>query len=107
MDFKPRKVPPRIVTIRNCKKMEIEKFKLDLQVFSWIEGKYSVWTDIFKDICEEHAPKRKVKLRRQTLPWMSGALRHKMNRRYKALQKAKKERKKQRRTVERIPEVEE
>jgi hypothetical protein len=32
MDFKPRKVPPRIVTIRNCKKMDIEKFKLDLQV---------------------------------------------------------------------------
>jgi hypothetical protein len=23
IDFKPRKVPPRIVTIRNCKKMEI------------------------------------------------------------------------------------
>ena len=46
------------------------------------------WTDI----CEQHAPKRKVKLRRQSLPWMSGALRHKMNKRYKALQKAKKER---------------
>ncbi|CAB3985461.1 Hypothetical predicted protein [Paramuricea clavata] len=96
MDFNPRKVPPRIVTIRNCKKMEIEKFKLDLQNAPWctcemfddIEDKCSVWTDIFKDICEEHAPKRKVKLRRQTLPWM----RHKMNRRYKALQKAKKER---------------
>ena len=99
-DFKPRKVPPRIVTIRNCKKMEIEKVKLDLQNAPWstcemfedVEDKYSVWTDIFKDICGEHAPKRKVKLRRQTLPWMSGALRHKMNRRYKALQKAKKER---------------
>jgi hypothetical protein len=80
--------------------MEIEKFKLDLQNAPWstcemfedVEDKCSVWTDIFKDICEEHAPKRKVKLRRQTLPWTSGALRHKMNRRYKALQKAKKER---------------
>ena len=64
MDFKPRKVPPRIVTIRNCKKMEIEKFKLDLQNAPWstcemfedVEDKCSVWTDIFKDICEEHAP---------------------------------------------------
>ena len=100
MDFKQRKVTPRIVTIRNCKKMEIEKFKSDLQNAPWstcgmfedVEDKYSVWTDIFKDICEEHVPKRKVKLRRHSLPWMSGAVRHKMNRRYKALQKAKKER---------------
>ncbi len=68
MDFKQRKVPPRIVTIRNCKKMEIEKFKSDLQNAPWstcgmfedVEDKYSVWTDIFKDICEEHAPKEKL-----------------------------------------------
>ena len=30
-----------------------------------------------------------MKLRSQSLPWVSGALRHKMNRRYKALKKAK------------------
>ena len=53
--------------------MDAEKFKLDLQspwsTFDMFEDddKYSVWTDIFKDICDEHAPKRKVKLRRQTL----------------------------------------
>ena len=35
MDFKPRKVPPRIVAIRNYKKKEIEKFKLDLQIAPW------------------------------------------------------------------------
>ena len=76
MDFKPRKVPPRIVATRNYKKMETEKFKLDLQTAPWstcemiedVEDKCSVWTDIFKDICEQHAPKRKVKLRRRTLP---------------------------------------
>ena len=58
MDFKPRKVPPRIVAIRNYKKMETEKFKLDLQTPPWstckmfedVEDKCSVWTDIFKDI---------------------------------------------------------
>ena len=58
MDFKPRKLPPRIVAIRNCKKMETEKFKLDLQIAPWstcemfkdVEDKSSVWTDIFKDI---------------------------------------------------------
>ena len=32
-----------------------------------------------------------MKLRSQSLPWVSGALRHKMNRHYKALKKAKKE----------------
>ncbi len=50
MDFKQRKVPPRIVTIRNCKKLEIEKFKSDLQNAPWstcgmfedVEDKYSV-----------------------------------------------------------------
>ena len=34
--------------------------------------------------------KNRWKLRSQSLPWVSGALRHKMNRRYKALKKAKK-----------------
>ena len=68
-----------IVAIRNYKKMETEKFgseKLDLQIAPWstcemfkdVEDKCSVWTDIFKDIREQHALKRKVKLRRQTLP---------------------------------------
>ena len=70
MNFKPRKVPPRIVAIRNYKKMETEKFKLDLQIAPWsicemfedVEGKCSVWTDIFKDICYVNNMRQKEKL---------------------------------------------
>ena len=64
-----------------------------LRYFEDVDDKYTVWINILKGIYAEHAPRRKVKLWRQTLPWVGGTLRHKMNRKYKALQKAKKERK--------------
>ena len=45
--------------------------------------------ELYTEICNENAPLRKIKVRSQSLPWVTGKLRHKMNLRYKLLKKAK------------------
>ena len=44
---------------------------------------------MFNDICDKHAPYREIKIRRQSLPWITPQIRHLMNDRYKTLLKAK------------------
>ena len=45
---------------------------------------------LYKDVSTEFLPKRKVKMRSKSLPWMNGDIRKLMNKRYKLLQQAQK-----------------
>ncbi|KAL9952413.1 hypothetical protein ACROYT_G039663 [Oculina patagonica] len=46
---------------------------------------YWAWSNIFNDICNRHAPYREVKIRSQSLPWITPQIRHTMNQRFKIL----------------------
>ena len=43
---------------------------------------------LYKDVPTEILPKRKVKMRSKSLPWMNGDIRKLMNKRYKLLKQA-------------------
>ena len=45
---------------------------------------------LYKDVSTEFLPKRKVKMRSKSLPWMNGDIPKLMNKRYKLLQQAQK-----------------
>jgi hypothetical protein len=44
---------------------------------------------LFNNICERHAPYRQVKVRQNSLPWITPQIRHLMNHRYKTFLRAK------------------
>ena len=54
-------------------------------VFDDPDDSYWAWVTIFNGICDRHAPRRQVKLRSQSLPWVTRQIRHLMNLRYKTL----------------------
>lgn len=53
------------------------------------EDCYWTWTHIFGQICNRQVPLHKVKVRRQSLPWVTPQMRHLMNLSYKTLLNAK------------------
>ena len=68
LNLQVKKQPPKIITIRTYKNFNTEKSKRDLQnapywptcdIFDEIDDKYSTWTDILKNIHDEHAPKNR------------------------------------------------
>ena len=59
-------------------------------VFDDMEDVYWAWGHIFNNICNKHAPYRQVKIRQNSLPWITPQIRHLMNLRYKTFLKAKK-----------------
>ena len=50
------------------------------------------WQNLFDRICNDHAPRKQVRIRNASAPWINDEIRHKMNRRYKLFKKAVKER---------------
>lgn len=46
------------------------------------------WQHLFNSICDEHIPLKQVKIRSVSAPWISNAIRYKMNRRYKLFKAA-------------------
>ena len=47
-----------------------------------------LWNKIFLQIANEHAPMKQVKVRSQSLPWITNDIRRKMNRRFKLYKEA-------------------
>ena len=45
---------------------------------------------LYKDVSTEFLPKRKVKMRSKSFPWMNGDIHKLMNKRYKLLKQAQK-----------------
>ena len=97
LSLKVTRPKPKIVETRNYKSFNEAKFRRDLQEAPWTvcqalesaDDAYWAWRELYTEICNENAPLRKIKVRSQSLPWITGKLRHKMNLRYKLLKEAK------------------
>ena len=94
---KIKRPPPKIIKARSYENFDQAKFSKDIaeapwsvcEVFDDLDDCYWAWKHIFGEICNKHAPFREIKVRRQSLPWVSPKIRHLMNLRYKTLLRAK------------------
>ena len=81
-----KRPPPKIIRTRNFKNFNAANFKADiekipfhiLEIFHHKDDALWGWEQLFKDICNAHAPLKDVKVRS----------RHKMNRRFKLFKEA-------------------
>ena len=97
LSLKVTRPRPKIMEVRNYKLFKEEKFRSDLEQAPWsvcqalesADDAYWAWSKLYMELCNENAPLRKIKVRSQSLPWITGKLRHKMNMRYKLLKEAK------------------
>ena len=84
------RMPPRTREVRNWKKCKKANFKEKLKSVPWntcnifddIDDNYWMMEKLYKDVSTEFLPKRKVKMRSKSLPWI--------NKRYKLLKQAQK-----------------
>ena len=91
-----KRPPLKIVQIRNYKNLNEESFKRDIEctpfhvatIFDDPDDSLWMWSKLFLQIAEVHAPLKKVKVRSHSLPWISNDIRRKMNRRFKLYEEA-------------------
>ena len=87
--------PPKIITIRNFNKFSERNFQSDIarapfqvcEVFDDPTDVYYSWNLLFTELCNGHAPFKQIKVRSNSLPWITKEIRTTMNHRYKALKK--------------------
>ena len=85
-----KRPPPKIIMARSYKNFDQAKFSTDIaetpwsvcEVFDDLDDCHWAWTHIFGQICDGHAPLRKIKVRSQSLPWVTPQIRHLMNLRF-------------------------
>ena len=88
---------PKIINARTYSKFNSEHFRKDIEEAPWLvcsvfndtDDVYWAWSHLFNNICERHAPYREVKVRQNSLPWITPQIRHLMNYRYKTFLRAK------------------
>ena len=56
-------------------------------LFHDIDDVIHAWELLFKDVLDTHIPTRRAKIRKESLPWVTGEIRKEMNKRYKLLRK--------------------
>ena len=96
MNLKKKRPPPKCITVRDYKKLDLDVFRYDLatapfhvaSVFDDADDIQWAWQNLFDNICNHHAPWKQVKIRSTSAPWISDEIRYKMNRRYKLFKKA-------------------
>ena len=94
--LKHKRPPPKFIKTKNYKRIDVEKFKHDLEctpfyiasIFEEPDDQLWVWERLFDDISNEHAPWREINARSFSSPWITCEIRHKMNRRYKLFKTA-------------------
>ena len=94
---KIKRPPPKIVRARSYRRFNKSMFAKEIEETPWSvcstfenpDDHYQAWLTLFNDICDKYAPYREIKIRRQSLPWITPQIRHLMNDRYKTLLKAK------------------
>jgi len=94
--FKP-KAPPKIIIVRNYRQINIADVRKNLELVPWhimdifddVDDKVWCWNRLFKDTISDHVKTRKVKVRSNNQPWMTGEIRKSINSRYKLLKKAR------------------
>ena len=94
--YKQRKLP-KLITVKNKKNIDLNKLKYDLECTPWLlidlfddpDDSLWCWEKLLKDTISAHVKERKVKVRSDNQPWMTGDIRKHMNERYKLFNKAK------------------
>ena len=92
-DLKLKRTNPSIITSQSFKNVDESQLKEDLEHAPWwacltfedVDDISWAWEVMFKDIINDHATTRQVKIKRNSLPWMTSAIRKEMNKRYKLL----------------------
>lgn len=94
--LKNKRPPPKIIKIRDYKRMNIENFRRDIETapfhiastFEDPDDLLWAWQNLLDDICDDHAPWKEVKVKSCSPPWITNEIRFKMNRRYKLFKSA-------------------
>ena len=91
------KNPPKIISVRNYKDIDTAKIKTELETVPWhiisifddVDDSLWCWEYLYHSVISEHVKTRKVKVRKNNQPWMTGEVRKAINNRYKLLIKAR------------------
>ena len=89
--------PPKTLIVRDYKNINIEQLKEDFQSTPWqlielfddVNDALWCWEQLFKRVITDHIKTRKIKVKSNNQPWMTGDMRKVLNKRYKLFQKAK------------------
>ena len=71
LNLKLKRPPPHIINVRNYKQFQVDQLRADIiaapfkvaRVFEDKDDVLWTWNKIFKDICDLHAPVKRVKVR--------------------------------------------
>ena len=96
LKLKRKRPPPRVIRVRNFKRFNVENFKTDIErtpfhiaaVFEDNDDVLCAWNQLFKGVCDIHAPLKEIKVRSVSSPWINNSIRLKMNRRFKLFKRA-------------------
>ena len=69
----------KVITFRSTKALDAEKLNEDLKAAPWnvmdtfdtLEDKYQYWKSLFNSVVEEHMPTKKMRFRREDVPYMT------------------------------------
>ena len=95
--FKREKVPPKIIITRNYKQVDTKALQQNMENVPWSvinifddtdDAEY-VFNTLYNNIIKAHILERKVKVRSNSLPWITLDIRKLMNKWFKLLQQAK------------------
>ena len=93
--LKRSKSKPKIITVKNYKRLDEKAFKNDIENAPWwvcttfddIDDMIWCWSKMYESIVDVHIKKRRAKIRVDSLPWIDSQIRKMMNYRYKLLRK--------------------
>ena len=91
LKLKSKRPPPKIIQTRNFKHFNDKDFKTDIEripfhittVFEDKDDSLWAWEQLFRSVCDQHAPHRVVKARSVSSPWINKQIKLKMNQRFK------------------------
>ena len=91
------KTPPRLIEVKNYKDVDEAKLREDLDFAPWHlinlfedpDDSLWCWEYMFKDVISSHIKTRKIKVRSNNQPWITGEIPHALNERYNLLKKAR------------------
>ena len=94
--LKQKRPLPIVLTVRNFKQFNTKNFKADLEqtpfhiasVFDDMDDILWAWNQLFRGVCDSHAPLKEIKVRSISSPWINNNIRLKMNHRFKLFKRA-------------------
>ena len=75
---------PKTVTVRKCRRFDLDAFKSDLQGVHFDEikslssnpnGMWLIWKTLFSDVLNKHAPVTNIKVKGNSLPYITAEVR--------------------------------